>query len=139
MSKLLQRLDQISEGTAQPLGFGAASRSKVAPMIIIAAIPAGNDELSSMSVERGADFLMITSGTQKKGGMPEKLKGFKPGVPWGAAPDSLTGEEVRKLTGINCDFVVFSPEKTEAAVMREENVCRVLRVSTSRTTNWLLL
>ena len=63
MSKLIDSLERLSEGKAQPLGFGAAlAREKVAQMMLIASIPAGDTALITKARSAGVDAANNTAG-----------------------------------------------------------------------------
>jgi len=133
MSKLLEKLERISEGRAQPLGFGAAvAREKSLPMLIVASVPVGNAKLAAIAAKAGADALLITIEHEER--IEEalvKLSSAKTDIPWGVSLSAVTKEEVEQLIEINCDFVIFAPDKTPAAVLQAEKIGKVLQIDPS--------
>ena len=133
MSKLLEKLERISEGRAQPLGFGAAvAKGKSLPMVIVASVPVGNARLAAVAAKAGADALLMTIEHQEK--MDEalaKLSSAKTDIPWGVSLSAVTKEEVEQLIGMDCDFVIFAPDKTPAAVLGAEKIGKVLQIDPS--------
>jgi thiamine monophosphate synthase len=133
MSKLLDKLEQISEGRAQPLGFGAAvTKGKSLPMVIVASVPLGNAKLAAIAAKAGADALLMTIKHQEKSEEAlAKLSSAKTDIPWGVSLNAVTKEEVEQLIEMGCDFVVFAPDKTPAAVLGEERIGKVLQIDSS--------
>ena len=133
MSKLLEKLERISEGRAQPLGFSAAaSRAKSLPMLVIASVPAGNAGLAALAVEENVDALLLTIEQRKK--EKEALAHIsrpEVDIPWGISLHTATQEELDRLVEMNCDYVIFSPDKTPAAVLSEERIGKVLQADLS--------
>jgi hypothetical protein len=135
MSKLLDKLETISEGRAQPIGFGAAaSREKRAPMLVVAAVPSGNARLNTAAEDGGADAVLVIA-DRKAEQASRKVAAPKTGVPWGASLNPATAQAVRELVEAKCDFVVLSPEGTQAAVLREEGIGKILQVDPSLDDN----
>jgi hypothetical protein len=135
MSKLLEKLERISEGRGQPIGFGAAvNRTKIAPMLIIASVPAANAQLTGVVGKEGIDAILITvENLAKDKKVLAKIDNAKIGVPWGISMDAVTGEEIEQLIEIGCDFVIFGPAKTPAAVLNEDKIGKVLKIDPTLT------
>ena len=133
MSKLLDKLERISEGRAQPLGFGAAvTRGKSLPMVIVASVPLGNAKLADIAAKAGADALLMTIKHQEKMDKAlAKLSSAETDIPWGVSLNAVTKDEVEQLIEMGCDFVVFAPDKTPAAVLGEERIGKVLQIDSS--------
>jgi hypothetical protein len=137
MSKLIEKLERISEGGGQPLGFGAAAnRAKILPMVIIASVPAGNAQLATIAVESGADAVLMTTEHQKKRDeVLAQLSSAKIDIPWGVSLDKVTREEIGQLIEMGCDFVILAPAKTPAAVLNEERIGKILQIDASLSDN----
>jgi len=133
MSKLIEKLEQLSEGRAQRLGFGAAlAREKVSQMVVIAGVPAGDTGLVTTAAKAGAEAILITiTPEDKKDEALSKIGSVEIDIPWGVSLDAVTREEARQLAETGCDFVVFAPAGTQAAVLGEEKIGKVLRVDAS--------
>ena len=137
MSKLVEKLEQISEGSGQPMGFGAAvTRAKVSPMLTIASVPAGNAQLITIATKEGADALLLTMENLEKGSKAlAKMNRAKAEIPWGVSLETVSKEDIEQLIELGCDYVVFDPTKTPAAVMIEERIGKVLRIDASLPEN----
>ena len=133
MSKFLDKLELISLGRAQPLGFGAAAaRGKSLPMVIVASVPLGNAKLAALAAKSGVDAVLMTVERQVKSDEAlAKLSSTKTDIPWGVSLDAVTKVEVEQLIEMDCDFVVFAPDKTQAAVLGEEKIGKVLQIDPS--------
>jgi len=137
MSKLLEKLEQISEGSGQPMGFGAAvTRTKIPQILTIASAPAGNAQLISMATKEKADALLLAvADLEKESKTLAKMNRTKAEIPWGVSLDRVTKENIRQLVELGCDFVVFDPIKTPAEVLIEEKIGKVLRIDISLPEN----
>src|SRR4030042_4612433 len=139
MSKLLEKLERISEGSGQPIGFGAAvNRTKISPMLIIASVPAVNTQLTGVADKEGIDAILITADNLAKDKkVLAKIDNTKIGVPWGVAMDAVTLEDIEQLIGMGCAFVIFGPAQTPAAVLNEDKIGKVLKIDPTLTDSML--
>ncbi|MEE8471423.1 MAG: hypothetical protein V3S51_08850 [Dehalococcoidia bacterium] len=137
MSKLLEKLQRISEGRAQPLGFEAAiTRAKSSQMLLIAGVTAGDAKLSALAAKAGADALLLTVDQRKKDGeVMAQIRSTKADITWGVSLEAVTRKEIEQLAEMKCDFVVFAPDKTPAAVLGEERMGKVLQIDHSLSDN----
>ena len=137
MSKLLEKLEQISNDSGQPMGFGAVvSRTKTSPMLTIASVPAGNAQLISIATKEGADALLLTvENLEKDSKTLAKMNRAKAEIPWGVFLEKVAKDDVGQLIELGCDFIVFDPAQTQAAVLMEEKIGKVLRIDTSLPEN----
>lgn len=126
MSKLLDKLRQVSRGSVQPLGFrAAASTSKSPPMVLIAVLYPG-DAPAAAAVKKSADAVLF-KGAQSR----EKLVASMGEVPWGASLDEATEKELSQLKGKGCDFLVFDAAKAPLTLLREEEVGKIVEIDPS--------
>ena len=133
MSKLLEKLERLSEGRAQPMGFEAArTREKPSKMLIVANVPVGNTELTNTMITENVDALLFSTENWKKekSAVTQASKALKE-VPWGVALSSATKDEIGQLIKMKCDFVILKPEKTPASILKEEDIGKVLQIDPS--------
>lgn len=136
MSKLLEKLERASEGRAQPLGFGAgSSREKTLPMVVVASATLDHAHLSAAAADGGAHALLIIAEQPASDKALTQLRKAKPLIPWGVRFSSMAREDMAKLIEMGCDFVVFSPTGTPAAVLTEDRIGKVLQVEPSLSDN----
>lgn len=135
MSKLLEKLERISEGSGQPIGFGAAvNRTKIAPMLIIASVPAADAQLSGVIGKEGIDAVLITvENLAKDKKVLAKIDNTEMSVPWGVYMDAVNKEEIEQLIGMGCDYVIFGPARTQATILNEDRIGKVLTIDPTLT------
>lgn len=137
MSKLLEKLEQISEGSGQPMGFGAAvTRTKIPQMLTIAGVPAGNVQLISIATKENADALLFSiENLEKDSQTLAKMNRAKAAIPWGVSLEKASKDDIGQLIELGCDFIVFDPTRTAAAVLMKEKIGKVLSIDTSFSEN----
>jgi len=132
VSKLIEKLERISEGRVQPMGFGAAAnRTIILPMLVIASLPAGSAKPDEVAAKADADALVLTIDNWKKEKDTLARIGGKTDVLWGVSSQVVSREEIDQLAEMKCDFVIFTPEKTPAAVLGDERIGKVLQIDPS--------
>jgi hypothetical protein len=116
VSKLLEKLEQLSKGNSKPLGFAAAAaKSKVANMIVIAAVD-DNDKAAVTAAKEYADAILINS-------LDGKNTTSKSGLPWGAPIN-----EPAAIKESGCDFILLNTQDSPIAVLQEEKLCRIIEI-----------
>ena len=119
MSKLLDKLEQISKGNSKPLGFAAAAaRSKLANMVIIAAVD-DNEKAAAVAGDY-ADAVVVNS-------LDGKAAASKSNLPWGA-PLNKSDKQIAKVDESGCDFVLIDTEEAPIAMLQEEKLCRIIEI-----------
>jgi hypothetical protein len=133
MSKLIEKLQRISEGNTQPMGFGAAvARAKISQILTIASVPAGNAQLIAEAIKEDPDALLLTVGNLEKDNKAlAKMDRDKAEIPWGVSMEAVSKEDIAQLIELGCDYIIFSSAGTPAAVLMEEKIGKVLRIDTS--------
>ncbi len=137
MSKLIEKLERISEGRGQPFGFGpAANRVKTLPLVVIATLPEGDARAAAAAAAAKVDAVLVTGASPRKAdAIPAKLMSEMPDIPWGVSLDSVTRDDMERLAGAGCDFVVFSIAGSRAAALNAEKPGKVLRIDPSLDEN----
>jgi len=137
MSKLIEKLERISEGRGQPFGFGAAvNRVKALPLLVIAIVPEGDARAASAAAAAKVDAVLVTGAAPGKAdAISAKIMGEMPDIPWGVSLDSVTRDDMERLAGAGCDFVVFSVAGSQAAALNAEKPGKVLRIDPSLDEN----
>ncbi len=131
MSNLIDKLNRLSRGEQQPIGFGV--KQSATPGLKIQLIAGTSQEKADGSVETiaGADAGLLR--ISKLSTAAEILKELTTSVPdtlWGVRlPGSFRGE-TKQLTGAGCDFIVF-PTDTPIAVSGNDETGRILEVEPS--------
>jgi len=116
VSKLLEKLEQISKGNSKPFGFAAAAaRSKIANMVIIAAVD-DNDKAAVTSAKEYVDAILMNSLTGKNAASKSNL-------PWGAPISELAA-----IKESGCDFILLNTQSSPIALLQEEKLCRMIEI-----------
>ena len=125
MGDLLDKFERASKGTVQPLGFGgAAKREKVAPMLLLGAIDAGNVAQAKLAVDAGIDAVIVASrGTAKKADVGKSIKAAK------SLTVGVWVDEAAEKDPAGADFQVFSSYLTPIGSLGGENRTTVMQVS----------
>lgn len=125
MSKLLDRLNQVSKGNAQPIGFKtAAAASKSSRMVLVAALKDGNTK-----VKEHADAALL-GGTEDTGKL-RKIGESLGGLPWGVSCSQATEKQIAELKNVGCDFIVCHSTSAPLALLSDDELGRVVELDPS--------
>lgn len=128
MSKLLDLLQRISDGSPVPLGFGAARATNLPGMALVGLISSDHQAGVAAAAQAGLDAV-LASGVSGSGAM-ESLAQSAGSVPWGVCDPALSREDARACAGAGADLLAFGLDSAAAAVAGEDDLGRVLAVST---------
>ena len=121
MSKLLEKLEQISKGNSKPFGFAAAAaKSKIANMVIIAAVD-DNDKAAIAAAKEYADAILVNS-------LAGKNTASKINLPWGAPVSETTDKQLSAIKESGCDFILLNTQNSPIALLQEEKLCRMIEI-----------
>jgi len=132
MSKLIDKLNQVSKTVPQPMGFRAASEVAKRPKMQIVAGVAESDIDSLADSVDGADSVMMS--IPKAGLGIEALKEISKvlsGVPWGAWLGGIAKGKMKQMIENGCDYVVFPAADTSLGTPSGEEVGKILQIETS--------
>ena len=121
MSKLLEKLEHISKGNSKPFGFAAAAaKSKIANMVIIAAVD-DNDKAAIAAAKEYADAILVNS-------LAGKNTASKINLPWGAPVSETTDKQLSAIKESGCDFILLNTQDSPIAPLQEEKLCRMIEI-----------
>lgn len=126
MSKLIDKLRQTSRGSSQPLGFrgAAAPAAGTSPTLVLIADLADAAPGTVADEEERAHAVLLSA--------PDSDATASLGdVPWGASLTTGGEEELADLKSRGCDFVLFDPHSAPPALLREEDLGKVVQVDPS--------
>ena len=123
MGELLDKLERASKDTVQAIGFGAAKREKVAPMLLIGTITPGDNAQAKLATIVGVDAVIVTANGSAKTAISKSIKAAK-NLTVGVWQQEATAED---LTG--SDFQVFSSEATPIGSLGGNDRTNVMQVS----------
>lgn len=123
MSKLSEAMTRTLRREARSIGFAANNAQRTASMLVIARVAA-----AQAGAPRGADAV-ITPDTSALSDGAAAL--------WGTEAPVRDREGARALRQAGADFIVFSDDTTDAAVLLEEDLGFVMRVALDATDTYL--
>ena len=124
MGELLDRLERTVKGTVQPMGFGiGAKREKIAPILLLGTVAAGNDAQVKLVGEAELDgAIVLGRESAKKTDIDKTVKALKKSVV-GLWRDKAPAEE---LAGT--DFQVFSSVDTPMGALGGDERTNVMQI-----------
>ena len=132
MSRLIDRLSQVSEAVAQPMGFRITQPVSARPkMQLVASLTEGDiDSLADYMTGADAGLLPISklgSGTKTL----QKISEAMSEIPWGGRLGDSTQGKIKQMIKSGCDFVVFPAASTSLAIPQDDKVGKILQVEAS--------
>lgn len=121
MSKLVEKLQRISEGSSQPIGFRAATSERGQRMLLIA-FPQGDP--AKVVEAAPVDALLVPIEASSSAHQIATAIG---NVLWGAWFKTMSQENIKELEQAGCDFLIFETTMSAAAI-RAKEIGKVLRV-----------
>lgn len=128
MSKLIDRLDQISRGSPAALGFTAPTKREHVPqMALLAKGSSTKTSILAKLKDANLDAFVLVDTNQINKGVERALKYLK-GSTWGATVANLDREASANYKPLGSDFLVFGIEGTRVDGIEEGDMGRVLRI-----------
>jgi hypothetical protein len=127
MSKLIEKLRQISEGTSQPMGFRTGATSLSQSMLLIAASTQA-DRLAEVATAEVDSMLARVQGLERKSQVLQQIVNAAGNTPWGIWAETVTPESIRQLVEAGGDFLIFEPATTPALLLQENELGKVLKI-----------
>ncbi|MCH7481566.1 MAG: hypothetical protein IIC31_01840 [Chloroflexi bacterium] len=124
MGELLDKLERASRGAAAPLGFAQmVKREKIAPMLLLGALAAGDAEGANLAADGALDgTIVVGTGGADKAGVDRSAAALK-GTTFGVWLD-----EAQPAMPEGADFGVFSSETTPASALSGNERTTVMHV-----------
>lgn len=131
MSKLIEKLQLIS-AAAEPMGFRAAlTVPKRQSMLLVASLPCGDAEAAACAQDSADAVLVSIEDLKAEAKALKQMASAWAGIPWGAWLETATGDGIRQLQAMGCDFIVFDAARTAASALPEAEIGRVLKIDPS--------
>jgi len=131
VSKLLDKLSQVSRGSTPSIGFRAAVAPPKSPrMLLIATLPEV-DATAIAAARESADAVLLSEESAKFFQKQEKIAASFGELPWGVLIGETTEEQLARLKAAGCDFLVFDAEKAPLILLREGEMGRILKLGPS--------
>ncbi len=123
MGELLDKLERASKGTVQAIGFAAAKREKVAPILLIGAIAPGDDAQAKLAADANVDAVIVVGRGATKTAIDKAIKATK-ALTTGVWQDEASADDVA-----GSDFQVFSSDATPIGSLGGNGRTNVMQVS----------
>lgn len=132
MSKLIDKLSQVSRTTPQPMGFKTAQANIQKPKLLLIANLTNIDLNDVVNCLDGADAGLIRVSEIAPGAEAiGKICGAVPDIPVGGWLDSISNDESEKIEQCGSDFVVFQADNSSLGILQRKGVGRVIQVEAS--------
>ncbi len=132
MSKLLDKLNQVSRGSPPPLGFRAVVVAPKSPRMVLIAVLSAGDAPAIAAAKENADAVLLSVAESTK--FFEKLKKIAASLgelSWGVSLGEASEEQLSRLKGAGCDFLVCDAEKAPLMLLRKGEMGRIVKVEPS--------
>jgi len=130
MSKLADKLQNLSKSSSAPMGFHAGvSEVRSAAMLLIVGLSGTQVKEARIAAEVNADAALVVSGDASAKTIQQVIEAVG-SVPLGVLAGRMSRKEIDELVGLGCDFVVFDI-KGAAAILCKEGVGKFLMIEPS--------
>ena len=132
MSKLIDKLNRVSQATPQPMGFRVAQSDSPKPkMLLIASLAQPSiDDLADYVAGADAGLLHISNLTSGTEALQKVLQAVSD-IPWGGWLRGTGWGEIKQIVKVGCDFVVFPAANTSLAIVQDDELGKILEVEAS--------
>ena len=135
MSKLLDLLQRIGDGSPAPLGFGASRSGNLPGMALVGRVNYSSRGRRPRGLGRSAAASLdaaIVHGVNGAAAI-QSLGTLLPDVSWGARIGALTEDEALACRTAGADLIAFGPESAAAALTGEDDLARIMAVAPDLT------
>lgn len=133
MSKLLDKLNQVSRGSAPPLGFRSVVVASKSPRMVLIAVLSAGDAPAIAAAKENADAVLLSVAESTK--FFEKLEQLAASLgelPWGVSLGEASDPDyIGALKEAGCDFLVCDAEKAPLILLRKGEMGRIVKVEPS--------
>ncbi len=126
MSKLLDLLQRISDGSPALLGFGAARSQPLPGLALVGLVTADHQAGLAAAAEAGLDTAIVSgiTGADDLKTVAESVDG----IPWGAFVAALSEEEAQACQEGGADVLAFGLDSAAGAIGGEDDLARLVSV-----------
>jgi hypothetical protein len=130
MSIFIEMLEKAGERAASPIGFAAAAGMDANPPQIVLAARVMEEDLAKKPTLAGAEAAALLVGGQCP--ISDAAASALEGRLWGvrlSPPSTFTVDQAQALVNQGCDFIVFEGTDTEAAVLNDEELGKIVTLT----------
>lgn len=129
MSKFVEMLEKTGDDPSKPLGFGAAKNVKKIPTILLIGQTSAADlEKNSKLADAQTDAILLIVPTSNESAL-DSISGLLKDKLWGVRVGSVSEEQAASFKEKGCDFIVFDPENTAAAVLNDDELGKIIAIN----------
>lgn len=130
MSKLVDKLKQLSRVSAPPIGFRAASSlTQGSSMLLIATLTQPTGEAAKAAGSSAVDAALIPGKSLNPKDLKQLVSTLRD-VPVGVSLEGVNLEDITKIIKSGCDFVVFGT-MMPLGILETEDIGKILEVKPS--------
>jgi len=132
MSKFIDKLNRLSRGEPQPIGFRTAQAVTPRLKIQLAGSLAQENVDSLTGNISGADAGIVSISEFSSGAttLPTVSRAM-PDIPWGVRLSGGNAGEIKPVVEAGCDFVIFPMASTPLSMLQSDEVGKILEVDAS--------
>jgi len=132
MSKLIDKLNRVSQAVPQAMGFRATQQALPKPrMLLIADLAQANVDGSADYVAGADAGLLHISNLSEEAKTLRKICEVVSDIPWGGWLRDVGQVDMKQIVEAGCDFVVFPPANTLLAILQDNKLGKILQVEAS--------
>ena len=130
MSKLLDLLQRISDGSPAPLGFGAARTARLPGLALVGlASRPGTGRRPRGVPDAAASLDAVIVGDASGADYLQQLGNLMGDLSWGPGLSALAAEDVKACAEGGADLLSFGLDSAAAAVAGEDELARILSIA----------
>ena len=127
MSKLLDLLQRISDGSPAPLGFSAARSKPLPGLALVGLVTSDHQAGLAAAAESGLDTAIVSGITGADN--LKAVAGSVDGIPWGAFVASLSAEEAQACQEAGADVLAFGLDGAASAISGKDDLAKLVSVA----------
>ena len=131
MSRLIDKLNQVSKALSQPMGFRAAGAVSRKPQMLLIASLTQTESITDLVADVASADAVLLHITKSSSVALQKIAKSLPDMPWGGWLGALDNKRVGTLVKSGCDFVVFPPASRMLAISQDDKIGKILQVESS--------
>lgn len=127
MSKLLDLLQRISDGSPAPLGFGAARTARLPGLALVGLVTSDHQAGLAAAAQAGLDAVLV-SGVGSAGDAKSLAESVSD-IPWGICLSAISGEDAQACAEGGADVLAFGLESAASSMAGEDELARILSIA----------
>jgi len=131
MSKLIDKLDKMTQGDIKPFGFAASVTKSTAPQMLIIARTKLDDDAKTIPIIDAEAVLLSVDDASKTVDTVNRIGKERLADIWGIEAKNVSKKEADQLAKTGCDFIVLKLTSPTPVLMSDENLAKVIQINSS--------